>query len=248
MKKVICGIYKITSPSGKIYIGESKNVHKRFSKYRNYICEDQTKLYRSLKKYNVENHIFEIIEECLFEDLLCRERHWQDFYDVCNRSVGLNLKLTQCGDKKQVLSEESITKIILSTSGENNHFYGKKHSEESISVIREKAKLRVGELNSFFGKTHSEETKTKNREAHLGLRHNKKTCDKMSEQRMGNKYSRTCKVIDIETLVVYNSIKEAATFVVVRPDTLRLQLIGKSKNKTNLVLLEEYEKLQNEKK
>ena len=31
-KEIICGIYKITSPSGKIYIGESENIQKNWNK------------------------------------------------------------------------------------------------------------------------------------------------------------------------------------------------------------------------
>ena len=30
---IICGIYKITSPTGRIYIGQSKNIKQRFRDY-----------------------------------------------------------------------------------------------------------------------------------------------------------------------------------------------------------------------
>ena len=81
-KEIICGIYKITNPSGKIYIGESQDISLRTYYYSIVSCHKQRKLYNSLKKHGWENHIFEIIEECEFDDLLCRERYWQDFYDV----------------------------------------------------------------------------------------------------------------------------------------------------------------------
>ena len=55
------GIYKITNPSGKIYIGQSVNIDNRISSYKNLKCKNQTKLYRSLLKYTFENHIFEIL-------------------------------------------------------------------------------------------------------------------------------------------------------------------------------------------
>jgi group I intron endonuclease len=108
----ICGIYKITSPSGKVYIGESVDINKRFKNYNNLRCKSQTILYRSFLKYTPENHIFEIIEECLEESLKCRERYWQDFYDVINPAKGLNCKLTSCGDKKLVHSEETRKKFF----------------------------------------------------------------------------------------------------------------------------------------
>ena len=67
-KEVICGIYKIISPSGKIYIGESENIPNRIYYYKIVSCKKQRRLYNSIKKYGWENHIFEIIEECDFVD------------------------------------------------------------------------------------------------------------------------------------------------------------------------------------
>jgi group I intron endonuclease len=103
-KEVIIGVYKITSPSGKIYIGESKDIYKRWVYYKALNCQGQVKLYNSFKKHGVKNHIFEIIEECDFDDLLCRERYWQDFYEATGRK-GLNCFLTQCGEKKKEFGE-----------------------------------------------------------------------------------------------------------------------------------------------
>ena len=60
----ICGIYKITSPSGKIYIGQSKDIRRRMQYYNRLNCKNQTKLYNSLLKYGWENHLFEILIEC----------------------------------------------------------------------------------------------------------------------------------------------------------------------------------------
>lgn len=106
-KEKICGIYKITSPTNRVYIGQSKDiVYDRFKRYKKLRCEGQPILYRSLLKYGVENHTFEIIEECSLDDLNCRERYWQDFYDVLNG--GLNCELSECGGERKVISEETI--------------------------------------------------------------------------------------------------------------------------------------------
>lgn len=43
----ICGIYKITSPSSKIYIGQSKNISKRYKTYKKY---NEPKQRRNLKR------------------------------------------------------------------------------------------------------------------------------------------------------------------------------------------------------
>jgi group I intron endonuclease len=58
------GIYKITSPSGRIYIGQSINIKRRFKEYNSRLGKGQLLLNRSFLKYGVENHIFEIICFC----------------------------------------------------------------------------------------------------------------------------------------------------------------------------------------
>ena len=71
----VCGIYKITSPSGKVYIGQSIDIKRRFTSYKTLNkSKRQVKLYNSFVKYGVENHIFETIEECLVDFLNERER------------------------------------------------------------------------------------------------------------------------------------------------------------------------------
>ena len=96
------GIYKITSPSGKIYIGQSVNIKDRLRAYRGLRCKKQVKLYRSLVKYGVINHVFEIVCECEIEELNDKERYYQELYD-CIES-GLNCVLTGTNDKKGKLS------------------------------------------------------------------------------------------------------------------------------------------------
>ena len=70
------GIYKITSPSSKIYIGQTNNFKKRFEVYKNKRCFSQPRLYSSFLKYGVENHKIEIIEKCDITKLNERERYW----------------------------------------------------------------------------------------------------------------------------------------------------------------------------
>lgn len=59
----IVGIYKITSPTGRIYIGQSINILSRFKRYRDLNCVCQRKLHRSLLKYGWRTHSFKIIHE-----------------------------------------------------------------------------------------------------------------------------------------------------------------------------------------
>ena len=70
------GIYKITSPSGRIYAGQSSNIEKRWQTYNQLKCKAQINLYRSFLKYGINSHLFEVIEECALSDLNEKERAW----------------------------------------------------------------------------------------------------------------------------------------------------------------------------
>lgn len=126
------GIYKITNPNGRVYIGQSNNIQRRFYLYQKKICKKQKLLYRSLLKHGVENHKFEVIEECNLELLNERERYWQEYHNVLEN--GLNLCLVSTKDKKYVHSKESLIKISIAHSG-------KKLSKEHLLAIR---KSKVG--------------------------------------------------------------------------------------------------------
>ena len=75
------GIYKITSPTNKIYIGQSINIHQRWKSYHSLNCKQQKILYVSLKKYGVDKHKFEIQEQCIRESLNDNELKWYNHYE-----------------------------------------------------------------------------------------------------------------------------------------------------------------------
>ena len=147
MKRV--GIYKITSPTNRIYIGQSINIERRIKGYKNLInCKGQPKLYNSLIKYGTLNHKYEIIELCEIEMLNERERFWQEKFDSIN---GLNCNYVSTLDKKQLLSSEVRLKMSLAGKG-------KKQSEQHI----------IKRVDSKKGYNHTQETKNK-----IALKHSK---------------------------------------------------------------------------
>jgi group I intron endonuclease len=129
------GIYKITSPSGRVYIGQSVNIKKRFTSYkRMYVKnEKQTKLYRSFLKHGVDNHKFDIVHECNELELNYYERHYQELFDCLKN--GLNCRLTKTNDKSGKVSKETLSKMSIASMG-NNHWLGKTHTEETKDKIR----------------------------------------------------------------------------------------------------------------
>jgi hypothetical protein len=141
------GIYKITSPTGLIYVGEAINLKTRCKYYLNpNRVKKQRALYNSLIKYSPNNHKIEIIELCDKDFLKERERYWQEYYNSVE--CGLNCFLTPTNEKKKVHSQ--LTKEIISqkSSGKNNSFYGKKHSMDSLKKISESSK---GSNNPNYG-------------------------------------------------------------------------------------------------
>lgn len=108
------GIYKITNPNGKIYIGQSIDIERRYTQHKNPKESKRQKiLHRSLAKYGVENHIFEIIEECSVDCLDERELYWGEYYNVLN-GKGLNCRL---GKGRGVVSEELRERMKISNKG-----------------------------------------------------------------------------------------------------------------------------------
>jgi len=144
------GIYKITSPTGKVYIGQSINVKKRFINYRGLNCKEQPILYKSFLKHGVENHSFEIIEECEIDLLNERERYWQELF-ICVGSKGLNCVYVQTKDKKSIISDDLREK-------RRKFMTGKKFSKETIEKLKkpksDEQKLKM----SINGKNRSSET------------------------------------------------------------------------------------------
>jgi group I intron endonuclease len=251
--KVIC-IYKIESPSGKIYIGQSRCAKRRFQMYRILKCKTQKKLFNSFKKYGVYNHIFTIIEKCGFEDMNIRERYWQDYYNVLNN--GLNCILTETSELPRVLSDESredLSKRMKGNQhglgmacseerkkrigdaqrGKKNHRFGKTNSEEHIAAIK---KANTGESNFMYGKSHNPETILLMKEIQKNrIRTDKEIGHiKKLQREVADRQQKA--VINLETGIYYDSIQDAEfTMNSSRPHLYR-KLKGGRRNNTSFRL------------
>jgi group I intron endonuclease len=110
------GIYKITSPSGKIYIGQSSNIERRMIEHKYRSKSKNLKLYSSLRKYGIDNHKIDIL-------FLSKDKYEKDrmesiyikYYDTINN--GLN---------------------HIDTLSGGCGFSGKKHTEENVLKIKER--------------------------------------------------------------------------------------------------------------
>ena len=109
------GIYKITSPSNKVYIGQSLNIYKRWKQHtEKHNLSKANKLYKSFLKYGFQNHKFEILELCDKEDLNKNEVKWKTFYKNLNKDNILFHEIHDQGGGPK--SEETKTKISRTLS------------------------------------------------------------------------------------------------------------------------------------
>jgi group I intron endonuclease len=216
------GIYKITNPKGKIYIGQSINIKIRNNFYKTNNCKNQPKLYNSLQKHSWEQHTFEIIEECSLEQLNEREIYWGLHYNVLGEN-GLNLRL---GNGRGLVSEETKQK-------QRKAKLGKKLSEEHCIKISNALKNIPKPKN--FGENHSRLLK--------GISKPKGFGDKISKAKIGvslplgtgEKIAKTKEkpVIQFDKnnniINYFESAKKAAEYIKVHEVNMRLHLGGKYK-------------------
>ena len=107
------GIYKITSPSSKVYIGQSFNIKRRWSVYRGmrfYKC----KLYSSFLKWGVKNHIFEMVHELPIDVSRDVMNNYECFYMEQYKNCEVELLNLKGGGSKGRYSKESREKMSKS--------------------------------------------------------------------------------------------------------------------------------------
>lgn len=127
------GIYKITSPQEKIYIGQSIDIERRFKEYNKMLCNQSKKLFFSFKKYGVQNHKFEILEECYEKDLNEREEYYIKFFNSIKK--GLNIKL---GSKPSWTGKKrpNHSKFLKENGSGFNYTRTDKHKEHMSEVMK----------------------------------------------------------------------------------------------------------------
>lgn len=143
-------IYKITSPSGKMYIGQTIDINRRVNDYKKHNCKFQRHLYHSLQKYEWINHKFEIIEEFsseqfIYEILNASEVYWIAHFDTFKNGMNLTTGGRNCRK-----SEESkrLTSISLKRWYDAGNVANRGVlTEEGRQKIIETGKKRKGKIS-----------------------------------------------------------------------------------------------------
>lgn len=196
MKKIInnpkkkCGIYKITSPNGAVYIGATTNLQTRIWYYQSLDCKGQRRLYASFLEHGWVNHKVEMVHELpkdctknifhTYEELYIRQ--YQCNYSDYPEFNGLNMT-----NGKYSISPYTTEMFLLKRSGGNSNFFGLK-----------------GDKHPHFGKRGKDAPGYGNKGNLNSVLHPKM----MGLTRGKNPFAR--KVINIETGEIYDCCVDAA--------------------------------------
>lgn len=84
------GIYLIKNKiTNECYIGQSKDINKRWNNHKNNVGNSKYNLYSDISFYGLSNFDFSVIEECGISELDSREMYWikkyqEDGYSLYN--------------------------------------------------------------------------------------------------------------------------------------------------------------------
>lgn len=136
-------IYKIENiVNGKVYIGQSVNVHKRLEGHKYDLNNNKHKnkhLQNAWNKYGKDNFIFEIIDEAEEKYTLDMiECFWIEAYGGYKSGSNYNYR---SGGANGLQSQSSKDKISKATSGDNHWLHGKHLSQEHKNNVSIGVKL-----------------------------------------------------------------------------------------------------------
>jgi group I intron endonuclease len=176
-------LYKFTFPNGKYYFGITNNITKRWSAHRTlktgrFVCN-------AISKYGWENVDKAIVATSTSSnDILNLEDKYIREFKSNQKQFGYNLKTSCPYPKYSIEARKRMSKNHADVRGCKNPFFGKKHSDETINILREKSSRRK----------HSDEAKIKISLSGRGLKRSMETRQKISNARKGMKFSEQHKL------------------------------------------------------
>lgn len=133
---LVKSIYKITNKiNNKVYIGQSKDVHRRFLEHINGKKNGTSVIHNAIEKYGVENFEIETIEKDI-ENYNEREKYWIDYYNSTDRRFGYNI--LEGGEEPPIYYGEDSTLCKYSDSTIDNIRFDIANTDMELKYIAKK--------------------------------------------------------------------------------------------------------------
>lgn len=205
----LIGIYKITFPNNKIYIGLSNDIKRRMSEH-NTFSKAKTPCDLAIKKYGKITNIdiletYEAVDRKFLEE---REKYWIKYYHSNNKKIGYNL--TEGGDGSGQPNEKSPVAVFTNDQvldirrrrfeGERKKDVYKDYSIFSFSTFEH---IWLGKGYPDIGKEYIIPPYTKTRQeysslANKGLKNGRAKCSREEILEIRKRYDQGERVCDIE--------------------------------------------------
>lgn len=182
-------VYELRFPNGKVYVGQTNNIRRRFEEHRKNAEEGViTRVYAALRKYGVESVEMCIIEECSSKlEVNEREVFWIESRQSMLHERGYNL--TRGGDGGDTFSLMSPEAQARRRNQMKLLMIGNHYGDTSNPLVREK--IREAVLRTISKRTEEQNAlfKTRIREGLLQYRaaHEEELAAKYA--RLSQKYS-----------------------------------------------------------
>ena len=221
------GIYKIENlVNGKIYIGQSKQIRQRWTEHKKELRRNRHKneyLQRAWNKYGEENFKHEVLELCSEDQLDERECYYIELLRTFDNDLGYNL--TSGGGRRKKYSKSTREKLRINGTGENNP-----NSKKVICLETNKIYDSMAQAGKEYGIDYTNIYRCciQQRYTTVGLHwmyleeYNNSSEDYIKE--LLNKFDpgRESAVIYLNTMEIFNSIKEASITTNVNYNSINL--------------------------
>lgn len=146
-------IYKITNPSGRIYIGKTTRLANRISCYKNNNSSKQIIISRSISKYGWDKHIFEVLAIVPADQLNKLEQKYIQEYNSFHYENENGMNLTKGGEGTfgRIPTTEQREKLSRSLQG-------RYHSDETKQLMKS---IKIGKPSNFTSHSHTDESRQK---------------------------------------------------------------------------------------
>lgn len=246
-------IYKITNLiNNKVYIGQTSNYNERVRHHKQVAFRENSKekdkpLYKSIRKYGIENFKFEIIDRCAnFDESNTKEIEYIKLYNSClDNGFGYNLDL---GGKNGNKSEATKMKISESHKGYGGGSFGKKGGDSYRarkvlciengkiynSIVECAEDIYGSDCNSNRCKISSCANPKSNKFSHKGysfryIGNDGKIIEKESNELSRSKYNHGMRILYCNTNTEYESITLASKDIGISCNMIRDRIYGRVK-------------------